>query len=67
MMLLSSVAALAAFTKFTSSESLASRSRLLRRDTVLGGVWRQNVYPGARVDSDVPVYQLWIEERLRGL
>lgn len=32
------------------------------RQPGLGGVWRQNCYPGARVDSDVPVYQLWIKD-----
>ena len=28
----------------------------------LGGTWRHNCYPGARVDSDVPVYELSIPE-----
>ncbi|VVT57753.1 uncharacterized protein SAPINGB_P005852 [Magnusiomyces paraingens] len=28
----------------------------------LGGIWYWNKYPGARVDSDVPVYQLWLEQ-----
>lgn len=36
--------------------------KAFERGEGLGGVWRQNVYPGARVDSDVPVYQLWIKE-----
>lgn len=27
-----------------------------------GGTWYWNKYPGARVDSEVPVYQLWMEE-----
>ncbi|EXJ81337.1 hypothetical protein A1O3_07627 [Capronia epimyces CBS 606.96] len=27
-----------------------------------GGTWRWNVYPGARVDSEVPIYQLAIPE-----
>lgn len=27
-----------------------------------GGTWRWNVYPGARVDSEVPIYQLSIPE-----
>lgn len=36
--------------------------KAFERGHTIGGVWRQNVYPGARVDSDVPVYQLWIEE-----
>lgn len=36
--------------------------KAFERGAGLGGVWRQNVYPGARVDSDVPVYQLWIKD-----
>lgn len=28
--------------------------------TSFGGTWRWNVYPGARVDSEVPIYQLSI-------
>lgn len=27
-----------------------------------GGTWRWNTYPGARVDSEVPVYELPIPE-----
>jgi cation diffusion facilitator CzcD-associated flavoprotein CzcO len=30
--------------------------------TSFGGTWRWNVYPGARVDSEVPIYQLSIPE-----
>lgn len=32
------------------------------RESGLGGIWYTNKYPGARVDSDVPVYQLWLKE-----
>lgn len=32
------------------------------RGTTIGGVWIQNTYPGARVDSETPLYQLWMEE-----
>lgn len=28
----------------------------------LGGIWYWNCYPGARVDSDVPIYELSMEE-----
>uniref|UniRef100_A0AC34R7S8 Cyclopentanone 1,2-monooxygenase n=1 Tax=Panagrolaimus sp. JU765 TaxID=591449 RepID=A0AC34R7S8_9BILA len=28
----------------------------------LGGVWKWNQYPGARVDSDIPIYELSIPE-----
>lgn len=41
---------------------LGLKVKAFERGHTIGGVWRQNVYPGARVDSDVPVYQLWIEE-----
>lgn len=30
--------------------------------TDFGGTWRFNVYPGARVDSPVPIYELSIPE-----
>ncbi|KAI9657049.1 MAG: hypothetical protein M1821_003215 [Bathelium mastoideum] len=30
--------------------------------TNFGGTWRWNVYPGARVDSEVPIYELSIPE-----
>lgn len=36
--------------------------KCFERGNGLGGTWKQNIYPGARVDSDVPVYQLWIKE-----
>ncbi|ODQ80282.1 hypothetical protein BABINDRAFT_161247 [Babjeviella inositovora NRRL Y-12698] len=32
------------------------------KGSTLGGVWHHNRYPGARVDSEVPVYQLFIKE-----
>lgn len=42
--------------------SLGFRVRGFEKESVLGGVWAANTYPGARVDSDAPVYQLWLEE-----
>ena len=30
--------------------------------TSFGGTWRWNIYPGARVDSPVPIYELAIPE-----
>lgn len=41
---------------------LGFRVHAFERSGGLGGVWRNNVYPGARVDSEVPMYQLWIKE-----
>ncbi|EXJ65236.1 hypothetical protein A1O7_01577 [Cladophialophora yegresii CBS 114405] len=35
---------------------------LYEAGTSFGGTWRWNVYPGARVDSEVPIYQLGIPE-----
>ncbi|VVT58913.1 uncharacterized protein SAPINGB_P006448 [Magnusiomyces paraingens] len=32
------------------------------KGSFIGGIWYWNKYPGARVDSDVPVYQLWLEQ-----
>lgn len=32
------------------------------RGSTIGGVWHHNRYPGARVDSESPMYQLWLEE-----
>ena len=37
------------------------RVRLLEAGSGPGGVWQQNCYPGARVDSHVPNYELSIE------
>lgn len=39
--------------------------RLYDSAAELGGIWYWNCYPGARVDSHVPVYQLSIEELWR--
>ena len=41
---------------------LGFKVHAFERTKDLGGVWRNNIYPGARVDSEVPVYQLWIKE-----
>ncbi|EEB99478.1 hypothetical protein MPER_00838, partial [Moniliophthora perniciosa FA553] len=32
----------------------------------MGGIWYWNTYPGARVDSDLPLYQLSDEELWKG-
>ena len=36
--------------------------KLLEAGSELGGVWNNNRYPGARVDSEVPLYEFSIEE-----
>ena len=35
---------------------------LYEAGTNFGGTWRWNIYPGARVDSEVPIYELSIPE-----
>ncbi|KAF2172967.1 hypothetical protein M409DRAFT_62608 [Zasmidium cellare ATCC 36951] len=35
---------------------------LYEAGTSFGGTWRWNIYPGARVDSEVPIYELSIPE-----
>lgn len=32
------------------------------RSEFLGGIWNSQRYPGLRVDSESPLYQLWLEE-----
>ena len=38
------------------------RVRLVEASDGLGGVWQNNRYPGARVDSHVPNYEYSLEE-----
>ncbi|KAH7088960.1 hypothetical protein FB567DRAFT_321524 [Paraphoma chrysanthemicola] len=40
--------------------------KLLEAGSDFGGVWHFNSYPGARVDSEVPLYQLSLPEAWRG-
>lgn len=42
--------------------SLGFKVKGFEKGSQLGGVWYWNTYPGARVDSDAPVYQLWLED-----
>ncbi|KAF9870782.1 hypothetical protein CkaCkLH20_11681 [Colletotrichum karsti] len=39
--------------------------KLIEAGSDLGGVWHFNSYPGARVDSEVPLYQLSVPEAAR--
>uniref|UniRef100_A0A7E4UYQ8 Flavin-containing monooxygenase n=1 Tax=Panagrellus redivivus TaxID=6233 RepID=A0A7E4UYQ8_PANRE len=36
--------------------------KIFEAGTAFGGTWRWNCYPGARVDSDLPVYELSLPE-----
>ncbi|SMR42332.1 unnamed protein product [Zymoseptoria tritici ST99CH_1E4] len=38
------------------------KTAIYEAGTSFGGTWRFNVYPGARVDSEVPIYELSIPE-----
>ncbi|KAJ3460342.1 hypothetical protein MRS44_011209 [Fusarium solani] len=40
--------------------------KLLEAGSDFGGVWHFNKYPGARVDSDTPLYQLSLPQAWRG-
>lgn len=42
--------------------SLGFHVKGFEKGSQLGGVWHWNTYPGVRVDSDAPIYQLWLEE-----
>ncbi|KAH8810915.1 hypothetical protein F5884DRAFT_262683 [Xylogone sp. PMI_703] len=44
---------------------LGFRVRGFERQESLGGVWRENAYPGAAVDSPFPFYQFYDAELLR--
>ncbi|RYP33061.1 hypothetical protein DL767_004911 [Monosporascus sp. MG133] len=44
---------------------LGLRVRGFERQEKLGGVWRENAYPGAAVDSPFPFYQFYDAELLR--
>ncbi|KAK1232531.1 hypothetical protein PQX77_004339 [Marasmius sp. AFHP31] len=39
-------------------------AKIFEAGKTLGGVWYWNSYPGARVDSDLPLYQLTSDEKL---
>ncbi|KAJ3938060.1 hypothetical protein N0V92_013995, partial [Colletotrichum tropicale] len=41
---------------------LGLRAHIVEAGAALGGVWHWNRYPGARVDSEAPYYQLSVRE-----
>jgi cation diffusion facilitator CzcD-associated flavoprotein CzcO len=43
---------------------LGYRVKAIDAHSGFGGVWRQNTYPGVRVDIEVPMYELNVEELL---
>ena len=46
----------------TKIGSLVWQAKLIEAGADFGGVWHWNRYPGARVDSEAPLYQLSIPE-----
>lgn len=36
--------------------------KIYEKGAASGGIWYWNCYPGARVDSDTPIYQLFDKE-----
>ncbi|KAF5010398.1 hypothetical protein FDECE_3450 [Fusarium decemcellulare] len=47
------------------ARKLGLRAKVLEAGSDFGGVWHWNRYPGARVDSEIPFYQLNIPEAWR--
>ncbi|EIW77914.1 cyclohexanone monooxygenase [Coniophora puteana RWD-64-598 SS2] len=45
---------------------LGLRCRLIDPGSALGGTWYWNTYPGARVDSDVPLYEFPFDDLAKG-
>lgn len=43
-------------------DELGLKSKIYEAGTDLGGIWHWNCYPGARVDSEVPIYEYSIPE-----
>ena len=45
---------------------LGLNAKLYEKGSAKGGIWYWNCYPGARVDSDTPIYQLFDKELYEG-
>lgn len=45
---------------------LGLKCKVLEKASRSGGIWYWNCYPGARVDSDAPIYQLFDKEFWEG-
>ncbi|KAK6585701.1 hypothetical protein PZA11_002428 [Diplocarpon coronariae] len=55
----------AGFGSFTMLNKLRKQGlkvKIFEKGAASGGIWYWNCYPGARVDSDTPIYQLFDEE-----
>jgi cation diffusion facilitator CzcD-associated flavoprotein CzcO len=40
--------------------------KIYEKGSASGGIWYWNCYPGARVDSDTPIYQLFDKDLVEG-
>lgn len=43
-------------------DELGLKCKIYEAGTNLGGIWHWNGYPGARVDTEVPIYEYSIEK-----
>ncbi|KAK4574543.1 hypothetical protein LTR86_001384 [Recurvomyces mirabilis] len=55
-------AGFASFTLLNRLRKLGLDVKILEKGSASGGIWHWNCYPGARVDSDTPIYQLFDKE-----
>ena len=43
-------------------DELGYKCKIYEAGTELGGIWHWNCYPGARVDTQVPIYEYSLEK-----
>ncbi|KAK3073666.1 hypothetical protein LTR53_004530, partial [Teratosphaeriaceae sp. CCFEE 6253] len=55
-------AGFASFTLLNRLRKMNLKVRIYEKGAASGGIWYWNCYPGARVDSDTPIYQLFDKE-----
>ncbi|EME41043.1 hypothetical protein DOTSEDRAFT_74545 [Dothistroma septosporum NZE10] len=55
-------AGFATYTLLNKLRKLGLSVKILEKGASAGGIWYWNCYPGARVDSDTPIYQLFDKE-----
>ncbi|KIW73294.1 hypothetical protein PV04_01426 [Phialophora macrospora] len=55
-------AGFASFTLLNRLRKLGYKVRIFEKGSASGGIWYWNCYPGARVDTDSPIYQLFDKE-----
>lgn len=49
------------FTDYDRVRKLGYSVKIYEKGSASGGIWYWNCYPGARVDSDTPIYQMFDE------